>query len=323
MKLFFVTLILVFLAGFLMQAPFERLKNKAFLVAGIQSAEEQKKMEETLEEKRRAIFNAIALEAEAVIVREYPGGAVLFEKNADEARPLASLAKLMTAFIAADITQRNTSPFSYVVPITERAVLQEGDSRLLIGEDFLLPDLSDIMLLDSSNDAAYALALFAGMKLFDAPIGEEFAIRAFVSLMNTKKEVLGLPSLYFWNPTGLDREEEFAPGAVGSARDVVELFDALMRAYPAVIEKTNRPAVSIPSSVTTHTFTNTNILATPLPGLVASKTGFTDLAGGNLAVVIDIAPGRSVMIVVLGSTSDGRFEDALELYNALIEYYKE
>jgi D-alanyl-D-alanine carboxypeptidase len=65
-------------------------------------------------------------------------------------------------------------------------------------------------------------------------------------------------------------------------------------------------------------FKNTDKLAENLPGLIAGKTGFSDLAGGNLAVAVDIGLNHPVIIVVLGSTEEGRFEDVKELYYAII-----
>ena len=63
---------------------------------------------------------------------------------------------------------------------------------------------------------------------------------------------------------------------------------------------------------------NTNQTVQMFPGIEASKTGYTDLAGGNLAVIIDATLGHPVAIVVLGSTKEGRFEDVQILYKALL-----
>jgi D-alanyl-D-alanine carboxypeptidase len=61
----------------------------------------------------------------------------------------------------------------------------------------------------------------------------------------------------------------------------------------------------------------TNQAIESLPGAEASKTGYTDMAGGNLGVVVDISLGHPVVIVVLGSTKEGRFRDMSILYNTL------
>ncbi|MEX0909775.1 MAG: hypothetical protein WDZ75_00595, partial [Candidatus Paceibacterota bacterium] len=67
---------------------------------------------------------------------------------------------------------------------------------------------------------------------------------------------------------------------------------------------------------------NTNQLTRSIPGLLASKTGYTLQAGGNLAVVVDIGFMRPVVIVVLGSTREGRFADVEKLYEITREYFQ-
>jgi len=65
-------------------------------------------------------------------------------------------------------------------------------------------------------------------------------------------------------------------------------------------------------------FQNTNRVIEDLPGFIAGKTGFSDLAGSNLAVVVDNGFNRPFVIVVLGSTIDGRFNDIKNLFNAAV-----
>ena len=69
-----------------------------------------------------------------------------------------------------------------------------------------------------------------------------------------------------------------------------------------------------------HHLRNTNQIVNSLPNIVGSKTGFTEVAGGNLAVVIDPALNTPVVIVVLGSSKDGRFKDVERLTNATLDY---
>ena len=65
---------------------------------------------------------------------------------------------------------------------------------------------------------------------------------------------------------------------------------------------------------------NTNIDVEKIPGLLASKTGYTTLAGGNLVVAFDASIGRPIIVVVLGSSQEGRFKDVQSLVNASIKY---
>ena len=69
----------------------------------------------------------------------------------------------------------------------------------------------------------------------------------------------------------------------------------------------------------THKGKNTNPLVATVPGVLASKTGYTDLAGGNLALAFDAGLGHPIVAVVLGSTYDGRFSDIRKLIVASME----
>ena len=73
------------------------------------------------------------------------------------------------------------------------------------------------------------------------------------------------------------------------------------------------------SDIFAHLTKNTNIIVDKLPGVLASKTGFTDLAGGNLIMAFDIGLGHRIIISVLGSTKEARFEDLEKLYWASVE----
>jgi D-alanyl-D-alanine carboxypeptidase len=68
---------------------------------------------------------------------------------------------------------------------------------------------------------------------------------------------------------------------------------------------------------------NTNVSINQISGLLASKTGFTNLAGGNLAVVFDAGFMHPVVIVVLGSTVDGRFSDVVNLEKITLQKLSE
>ena len=65
-------------------------------------------------------------------------------------------------------------------------------------------------------------------------------------------------------------------------------------------------------------FQYTDLIIGDLAGFIAGKTGFSDLAGGNLAVAVDNGFNRPFVIVVLGSTFDGRFNDVRNLFNAAV-----
>lgn len=267
---------------------------------------------------KNIFFPEVFLEAKSAIVQEYPGGATLFEKNPDVQLPLASLVKLMTAFTAKEIFLLEPPPFPVMVRMSQDAIMQEGDSGFYPGEEFFAHDLLDAMLVASSNDAAFALAERAGLSLSDLDPEQ-----AFINYMNRRAKELELSRTYFLNATGLDENEQIS-GGYSTVKDVALLLKYLLSFHPGVVEKTISHSFEVRSvDGVAHTITNSNEFASSLPGLIASKTGFTDLAGGNLAVVADIGFGHTVVMVVIGSTFEGRFRDIMALYYAAVEYYRQ
>lgn len=241
-------------------------------------------------------FRNINLEAKSAYVFDMVKNKPLFELNPDIRFPLASLVKIMTAIVALE-----NIPQDFKIIIGPEAVAQEGDSGFAVGEIWKMGELLSIMLVSSSNDAAAALG----------------ASPVFVSLMNEKAEELGMAQMSFFNQTGLDVSFESA-GAYGSARDVARMMEYFIKNYPKIAEVTRYESLSAGY----RNFKNTDKLAEHLPGIIAGKTGFSDLAGGNLVVAIDISLGHPVIIAVLGSTEEGRFEDVRKLYYAIMESIK-
>lgn len=251
-------------------------------------------------------FSAIALAAESVFVWDPTTDRVLYELNPDEQLPLASVTKLMTALVTHELVA-TTDP----IAITTEAINQDGASGLLPGESFSLQNLSDLVLLSSSNDGAYALAQTVGALL--APDGDA---STFVAAMNIRAEELGLTQTYFRNPTGLDITEDEA-GAYGSARDIAFLLEYILINQPGILEETAKTnTVLVNTAGATHAVQNTNQYVDDIAGIIGSKTGYTELAGGNLAVAFDAGVNRPVIIVALGSTRYGRFQDILQLTDA-------
>lgn len=125
-------------------------------------------------------------------------------------------------------------------------------------------------------------------------------------------------SLRLTNLTGLDNEDE-TPSNTGSAEDIAKVFAFMYENYRNVFEYTkfdelesNRGAIINTNQKTDSTF-----------GILASKTGFTNSAGGNLAVVVSPEPGKTFVIVVMHSTKEGRFNDVQKLVKLLPLILKE
>ena len=254
-------------------------------------------------------YDKLILEAHAVYVYELRTGTVLFAKNENEKLPLASVTKLMTALVAREHLKE-----SAVLSITKDDLLAEGDSGLLSGERWRLGDLLNVMLLVSSNDAAHVISAFVGAEgLPSENVDASVARTEFIKMMNVKARELNLTQMQFFNESGLDVNPA-ENGGYGSAQNVAQLFAELWKKYPETIEITaHKDARIFSQEKTAHILPNTNEIVGHIPGLVASKTGFTNISGGNLTVIFDRGIGDPVIVVVLGSTYKGRFEDVQRL----------
>jgi D-alanyl-D-alanine carboxypeptidase (penicillin-binding protein 5/6) len=172
-------------------------------------------------------------------------------------------------------------------------------------------------LISSSNDAAYELAASVGILL-----GDRDPVSQFVTAMNIKAQELGLDSLAFKNTTGLDLSLT-EPGSVGNAKDVSFLMEHIITTYPDVLIPTQQTTTKVyNANGDYHTTENTNDIVARIPNLIGSKTGYTDLAGGNLTIAFDLGLNRPIIVTVLGSTRDERFTDVLKLVTAVQESIK-
>jgi D-alanyl-D-alanine carboxypeptidase len=252
-------------------------------------------------------FDDLTLEAQSAYIFDIEHSLVLYEKNAEAQLPLASLTKIMTALVAAHVFPENK-----VVIFKEGALNEEGDYGFVSGQQWRLKDLIDLTLIASANDGAAAIAL-----AFDT---EKESSGSFVETMNTTAQTLGLTQTYFLNATGLDSNNDSYATAYGSAHDIGTLFSYILTTTPTLISATETESVTRRALDGTHlSLETTNEAYSDIPWLVAGKTGFTDTAGGNLAIIFEVGVGRPVVAVVLGSTKEGRFEDMTKLIQAVFE----
>lgn len=255
----------------------------------------------------------VSILAKSAYVFDTKDQRVLYEKNAEKAFPLASITKLMTALLAYELVSDDA-----LVTLSDTALSQENSGDLRVGETFKIKELTDFTLVASYNGAAYALAERVGQEL-----GGENSTASFVAGMNIKAKELNLKSLEFLNPTGLDVSETKA-GATGSAKDVSLLMEYIIENFPEILE----PTIFDNSEVRNtngqlHRAKNTNNLVGRIPNLIGSKTGFTDLAGGNLTIAMNIGLDRVIIITVLGSSPTDRFSDMAKLVNLVQTAYGE
>lgn len=261
-----------------------------------------------------SVFPEVFIEAKSAYIYDARTEAVLFAKDENERLPLASITKLMAAVVAEE-----ASPIKGMVKIKPEALTAEGDSGLSPGEVWALRDLIDFSLVSSSNDGMRAVALSLGA-LGRSNASDAEILKEFVIAMNEKASELDLKNTYFWNETGLD-ESDVKGGAYGSAKDISTLLYYIVSQYPELMAATRESETEAQSlDNVVHLAKNTNHLAAAIPGLLASKTGFTDISGGNLAFAFDPELGRPIIVVILGSSSEGRFRDAAKLISATMKY---
>ena len=137
--------------------------------------------------------------------------------------------------------------------------------------------------------------------------------------MNIRAIQLGLLHTNFLNASGLDINKTQA-GAIGTAHDMITLVGALLPKYSELFSQTIKStATYYDLNNRPYLVNNTNTALATLSPLILSKTGYTDLAGGNLLIIYQ-SHGKTIGICVLGSTFSGRFADVIGLKNATEAY---
>jgi len=253
-------------------------------------------------------FENLSLFADIVLVYDTKEEQILFEKNTEKVWPLASITKLMTALVAYELVEDDT-----VAKISATSTYLETAGTLKAGESYKVRELADFMLISSYNGSAYVLAETVGEKL-----GDKDSVSQFVAAMNVRAEELGLKSLKFYNPTGLDIDvAKGEAGAVGNAHDIAKMTEYILKNYPAILAPTTKATTRLYNQEGGyHAANNTNPNLLSTPNILGSKTGYTDLADGNLVVAFDALPNHPVIVVVLNSSYDGRFIDVDNLIKA-------
>ena len=251
----------------------------------------------------------LSLIGKSAIVYDLSTGKVLYAQNAYAQLPLASITKLLTLYAASSVLQPTSS-----VTMTPIALSQDGDAAdngFTSGETFSFEDIARLTLAASSNDGAEAIAEAA----------DTAGNTTTTSLLANAASQLGLTQTHAVNSSGLDVSTTQS-GGYGSAHDIAVLAGALIQKAPGIAQATTLPSISITSQQgVRHSFANTDIDVDTFPSLLLSKTGETDLAGGNLVIVYDAGINHPIAIVVLGSTENGRFTDMQQLMKATLAYF--
>ena len=241
--------------------------------------------------------------AAAVLIDE-DSGTVLYEKNADERRPVASITKVMTLLLTFEALQAGKISLTDIVPVSEHAYHMGGSQIWLEpGEQLTLQEMLKAICISSANDAAVAVAEFVA--------GSE---PAFVDAMNARAAALGMTATHFANACGLDEE-----GHLSSARDVAVMSREMLLHHPEVREYCTVWMDTLRGGKTQ--LVNTNKLLKSYPGITGLKTGTTGKAGVCIAASAE-RDGLRLIAVVLGAASGKeRFEAAKTLLDYGFAHY--
>jgi D-alanyl-D-alanine carboxypeptidase (penicillin-binding protein 5/6) len=233
---------------------------------------------------------ALAVTARSAYLVDLTTGTTVYAKGADRRVPVASLAKIMTAYVV-----RQEGALTDIVTISAQDVrhaVSSGATRagLRAGERMTTRDLLYALLLPSAADAAGALARRYGP-----------GTAAFVAKMNAAAQDLGLGDTRYVNPDGLPSPSN---GGYSSARDQTRLAEiALGDPVISTVARTTRHAVAATALHGAHTWHNTNDLLASEPGALGLKTGYTRAAGYCLMFAV-VRDGHTLVGAVLGDTGD-------------------
>jgi len=236
------------------------------------------------------------ISAISAILLDINSGKILFEQNADEVRPIASIVKIITALVVLDNVKKDQT---LVISGIGLSVAEAGSNIWFeTGEELKVLDVVKAMLIASGNDAAYELANFYG--------GGDVA--RFVEMMNQKVADLGFKSMRFSDPAGIES------GDIASARDLANLGRILLR-KPELADFVSKPQSEIVSvdGQNRHELKTTNeLLKDSSMHIFGIKTGTTDEAGQCLLAAAE-RDGHKLISVVLNSPD--RFSETRTIIN--------
>ena len=242
----------------------------------------------------------LQIDAKSSLLMDFDSGTVLFEDNADEKVPVASIVKLMTALITMEEIEAGNLALDEKLTTTENASGM-GGSQVFIDPyvEYSIDDMLKSTIVASANDASVALA--------EKISGSE---QTFVSRMNKRAQELGLKDTVYVNASGLPE-----PGQYSTARDVAKLFKEVV-SHKLYFEYSTiwMDHLIHPSGRKTEVV-NTNKLIRYFKGCDAGKTGSTDEAGYCLVATAEKGNMRLISVVLGATTSTARFNESSKLLN--------
>lgn len=237
-------------------------------------------------------------------------GRVLYDKNADEVRAMASTTKIMTLIIALEYANEDdivtVSPYAASMP--------DVQLNIRAGEQYRLGDLYYAMMLESFNDVAVAIAEYIGecyaLNQDDGTVNTEIKtrsyddsrkyVRTFAKLMNEKAKELGCENTYFITPNGLDAEDENGKHSTTARELAVIASYAVKNDRFNNIIGTKQYSFSEVNGARNCSAYNKDAFLNQMNGAFGIKTGFTGDAGYCFVGALK-SDGRTFISVVLGS----------------------
>ncbi len=241
------------------------------------------------------------IDAKVGLVYDTRSGRFLFSKNPRIKLPVASLTKILSAVIVLE----NLNPKDAVVVPKEALKVDAEKQSLYLDEQITVESLMKLMLIESSNDAAYALAYYANTEGIN-----------FVDKMNEKAQVLNMDDSNFLDPAGLNDD------AYSTSEDLVKLIKYSLK-YDLIWQILTEKSIVIKSTdgKVEHKVESTDQLLGIIPDIFGGKTGNTDKALGCMILVVDIPDKNDKLIsIVLGSRS--RFDDTKKLIDWVKSAYR-
>lgn len=262
------------------------------------------------------------LTAIAAVVLDGDSGRVLYGKQENEIRPMASTTKIMTAILVLE----HCEPDEEAVVSKEAAMIPPVKLGCKAGETYPVQDLLYAMLLESDNDTAYVLGEHVGKK-----VNEKAPMEAFLRLMNEKAKELGCSHTTFATPNGLDGEiklegqvREHGTTAAELARIMQYcLYESPKREEFVSICQTQN--YSFRANNRYFCLTNHNALFTMRKDVIAGKTGFTCKAGYCYIAAVE-KDEKKLIIALLGCGWPGqksaKWKDTQKLITYVDQLYQ-
>ena len=237
------------------------------------------------------------LNCKSALLMEAETGRVLYEQNADEALPPASVTKIMTLLLTMEAIEKGTITLDQMLTTSDHAASMGGTQIFLeAGEQMSVEELLKSVIIASANDAAVVLA--------EAIAGSE---ESFVSMMNSRASELGMKNTHFENTNGLD---DTVTDHVTSARDIAIMSRELI-AHEKILEYSSIWMDTVRDGE--FGLTNTNRLVRFYKGATGLKTGSTSKAKFCISATAK-RDGMHLIAVIMGAeTRDIRNAEAAKL----------